>query len=182
MAVATHKPWTADELRRLPDGWRYEIDEGVLLIMAPAGYRHNRIVSTLARHLGNFAEGRHLGEVITNELGVVLGETRHTLRAADIAFFSNERVARIGDELGFPNVPPDLAVEVHDPSEPNLQRKIGQYLAAGVRAAWVIDPDKRSLTRHAPNEAPRTWTDPQALIEEPVLPGFSCRLADIFGA
>ena len=36
MAIATNKPWTADELRRIPGGWRYEIDEGELLIMAPA--------------------------------------------------------------------------------------------------------------------------------------------------
>ncbi len=36
MATATRKPWTAEELERLPDGWRYEIDEGELIIMTPA--------------------------------------------------------------------------------------------------------------------------------------------------
>ena len=181
MAVTTHKPWTADELRRLPDGWRYEIDEGELLIMPPAGFEHGSRTGTVTVLLGGFIHQHRLGKILTGEVGFRLQAGPETLRAADVAFISNERIARITDRKGFPNVPPDLAVEVHDPSEPNLQRKIGQYLAAGVRAVWVIDPDKRPLTRHAPNEAPRTWTDPQALIEEPVLPGFSCRLADIFG-
>ena len=181
MAVTTHKPWTADELRRLPDGWRYEIDEGELLIIPPAGFEHGRVQIRVGRLLDVFASRADIGEVIGGEAGFRLQAGPETLRAADVAFISTQRLARITDRKGFPNVPPDLAVEVHDPSEPNLQRKIGQYLAAGVRAVWVIDPDKRSLTRYAPNEAPRTWTDPQALIEEPVLPGFSCRLADIFG-
>ena len=35
-------PWTADELTRLPDGWRYEIDGGKLIIMAPAVRAHHR--------------------------------------------------------------------------------------------------------------------------------------------
>lgn len=28
VSAVTRKPWTADELHRLPEGWRYEIDEG----------------------------------------------------------------------------------------------------------------------------------------------------------
>ncbi|WP_404980651.1 PDDEXK family nuclease [Carboxydichorda subterranea] len=38
------------------------MDEGQLVIMAPAGWRHNRTVSRTARLLGNFAKVRRLGE------------------------------------------------------------------------------------------------------------------------
>ena len=37
VSATTRKPWTADELGRLPKPWRYEIDEGELVIMSPAG-------------------------------------------------------------------------------------------------------------------------------------------------
>ncbi|WPD18786.1 MULTISPECIES: Uma2 family endonuclease [Thermaerobacter] len=183
MATATRKPWTAEELERLPDGWRYEIDEGELVIMTPAGWRHNRVVTRIARLLGNFVEERRLGgEVITNELGILLRkEPVHTLRAPDVAYFTAEQVARIGDERGFPAVVPALVVEVHDASEPEIGRKVAQYLAAGVRAVWVVDLEARTLTRHGQEGEPRTWSGADAVIEEPVLPGFSCRLSELLG-
>ena len=142
MEATARRPWTAEELCRLPGGWRYEIDEGELVIMTPAGWKHNRAVTRIARLLGNFVEERKVGgEVITNELGILLRrEPVHTLRAPDVAYFSAEQVARIGDERGFPTIAPTLAVEVQDASEPDISRKVGQYLEAGVR--WT------HLSRH----------------------------------
>lgn len=176
------KPWTADELARLPAGWRYEIDEGELVIMAPAGYEHGRLTMRIGRMLADFVAARDLGEVVAGEVGFRLSRSPDTLRGADVAFLAHERLALVADRKGFLDVPPDLAVEIHDPSEPDLTRKVQQYLSSGVRAVWVVDPESRSLTRHAPGEAPRTWTDPAAVLDEPVLPGFSCRLRDLFGA
>jgi Uma2 family endonuclease len=116
------------------------------------------------------------------EVGVYLRrEPLETLRGIDVAFYSIERVKRMGDETGYVDVPPDLAVEVHDPSEPDLSRKVQQYLAAGVRSVWVVDPDARTLTQHRSGEAPRTIADLDATVEEPVLPGFACRLRELFG-
>ncbi len=175
------KPWTAEELGRLPAGWRYEIDEGELVIMAPAGYEHGRLTMRIGKMLADFVAARHFGEVLAGEVGLRLGRSPDTLRGADVAFLSGERVALLTDRRGFLDVPPDLIIEVHDPSEPPLSRKVEQYLSFGVRAVWVVDPESRSLTRYAPDEAPRTWTDPAA-VKEPVLPGFSCRLRDLFGA
>ena len=181
MGTLIKKPWTAEELSRLPEGWRYEIDEGELVIMAPAGWRHNRTASRIARLLGNFVEAHKLGEVVTNELGVFLAKSPQTLRAPDVAYFTSEQVARIGDQEGFPDVLPALAVEVHDRSEPDLSRKVQQYLAAGVQVVWVVDLETRSLTRHVPGEPPRTWSGPEAVVDEPVLPGFTCRLGELLG-
>jgi Uma2 family endonuclease len=179
--AASSKPWTADELCRLPDGWRYEIDQGELVIMSPARFRHSNVTTSVVLVLGPFVRGRRLGKVITNEPGVLLRRDPDTLRAPDVAFFSHERLRNLGNETGFPDVPPDLAVEVHHPTEPDLTRKVEQYLEAGVRALWVLDPETRSLTRHAPGGPSRTWSDPEAIVEEPVLPGFACRLRELFG-
>ena len=181
VATITRKPWTAEELARLPEGWRYEIDQGELIITAPAGWRHNRVVSRIARLLGNFVAGHGLGEVITNELGVLLSASPQTLRAPDVAYFTPEQVASIGNEQGYPRVVPALVVEVHDPSEPDLSRKVEQFLAAGARAVWVVDPETPRLTRHALGAPPRTWSGPGAVVQEPLLPGFACSLGELVG-
>lgn len=180
VSTTTRKPWTAEELNRLPEGWRYEIDEGELVIMAPAGWRHAEVTAAIAWLLRNFAITSRLGYVLAGESGFFIRRGPDVLRAPDVAFYSAERAARIHDRKGFTHVPPDLAVEVHDASEPDLTRKVQQYLEAGVRAVWVVDPEARTLTRHAPGEEPRSWSDPQAAIEEPVLPGFVCRLGQLF--
>ncbi|MEW6049044.1 MAG: Uma2 family endonuclease [Bacillota bacterium] len=181
MGTITKKPWTAEELERLPEGWRYEIDEGELVIMAPAGWLHGKVTNRVAFILSRFVYQRQLGEVVVGESGFFIRRGPDVLRAPDVAFYSTERAARVGNVSGFTTVPPDLAVEVHDPSEPDLTRKIQQFLEAGVRAVWVADPQARTLTRHAAAEPPRTWSSPGAVIEEPVLPGFTCRLDDLFG-
>lgn len=183
MAITTRKPWTADELSRLPQEWRYEIDEGELVIMSPAGRRHSRLTARIARILGNFVEENRLGEVDGGELGVYLQHEPPTLRGIDVAFYSTERVKQMGDDdEGFPDVPPDLAVEVHLPDERDMQRKVQQYLAAGVRSVWVIDPRERTLTQHRPGEQPAVIAEMDATVREPVLPRFACRLLELFGA
>ncbi len=178
---AKQKPWTADELCRLPEGWRYEIDEGELIITAPAGFEHNDITGNTFVRLWQFVHDHRLGKVLTNETGVYLHHDPDTLRGLDVAFFSNERLVRITDRKGYPDVPPDLAVEVHLPDERDMQRKVQQYLAAGVRSVWVIDPRKRTLTQHRPGKQPALIAEMGATVQEPVLPGFECRLRDLFG-
>lgn len=179
--MVEQKPWTAAELGRLPKGWRYEIDEGKLVIMAPAGFRHGNNTNWVAYVLTGFVHSHGLGQVVSGEVGVCLQRDPQVLRGVDVAFYSNERLARITDKNGFPEVPPDLAVEVHLPSEPDMERKVRQYLEAGVRSVWVIDPRTRILTMHRPGQEPVTLSDPAATVLEPVLPGFSCHLAEICG-
>ena len=181
MSTTTNKPWTADELDRLPEGWRYEIDEGELVIMAPAGLDHGEAVSATDMLLRQFVRAQKLGKVFSGEVGFRLQVGSETLRGVDIAYISNERLARIADRRGFSDVPPDLAVEVHLPDERDMQRKVQQYLAAGVRAVWVMDPRKRSLTQYRPGEPATVIADMNATVQEPVLPGFECRLLELFG-
>ncbi|MDQ7801870.1 MAG: Uma2 family endonuclease [Armatimonadota bacterium] len=181
MSTVARKPWVGEELVRLPEGWRYEIDEGELVIMAPAGFEHGRILSLVDALLRAFVQAHRLGEVVSGDVGIFLGRGPDTLRAPDVAFYSRERLQQIRDRTGFPQVAPDLAVEVHDPTEPDLTRKVHQYLQAGVRAVWVVDPQVRSLTRYAPGEQATVWSDPADVVEEPVLPGFRFHLREVFG-
>ena len=71
--MSATKPVTAAELMALPDdGWRYELIEGVLHRMAPAGMEHGEIGSEYVRHLGNFVVPRRLGRVVGADTGFYL--------------------------------------------------------------------------------------------------------------
>lgn len=182
MAIAQNrKPWTADELCRLPEGWRYEIDEGELVIMSPSGPRHADLVAGVIVLLRSFVRENRLGNVYGGELGVYLTDDPETLRGVDVAFYENERLAQVKDEVGFTHIPPDIAIEIHDSTELGLRRKVAQYLTAGVRSVWVIDPDKKTLTKHSPAGDVMVVSGLDDLVKDDVLPGFSCRLKEIFG-
>ncbi len=180
---AAPRLWTGEELNRLPEGWRYEIDEGELVIMPPAGWEHGDVAMGVGSILRRFVRERHLGTVVAADTGFRLRRDPETLRAPDAAFVSNDRIALIADRKGFSEVPPDLAVEVLSPSNTrvDMKRKVEQYLAAGVRSVWILDPDAGALTRYRPGEAPAILDDPAAVVEDPVLPGFGCRLAELLG-
>ena len=68
MATTTRKPWTANELRRLPEGWRYEIDEGELVIMPPAGFEHDDVTTTIVLLLGAPTRPWPFGDALCSSL------------------------------------------------------------------------------------------------------------------
>ncbi len=176
------RPWTGEELARLPEGWRYEIDEGELVIMPPTGLGHAGVSGTVSGLLWQCVHFQGLGKIFTADPGFRLRRDPETLRAPDVAFISNERLALIADLEKFSEVPPDLAVEVLSPSnaQVDMGRKVEQYLTAGVRSVWILNPRHQTITFHRPAELPITLDDPEAIVEDPCLPGFRCRVAEFW--
>ena len=120
-----------------------------------------------------------LGYVATCDPGVRLPQGN--VRAPDIGFVALGRFEGEKAPAGFTSVIPDLAVEVLSPEDrPRfVLDKVGEFLEAGVRLVWVIDPEGRQATRY------RSITDVRTIVAEDeldgvdVLPGFRCRLAEI---
>jgi Uma2 family endonuclease len=103
------------------------------------------------------------------------------LRAPDIGFVASGRFEDGKVPKGYTSVIPDLAVEVLSPEDrPRLVLdKIGEFLEAGVRLVWVIDPDGRRATLYRSISDVRTIGAEDELDGEDVLPGFRCRLAEV---
>jgi Uma2 family endonuclease len=180
--MATQKTlYTAEDLLRLPDtGKRYELVRGELLEMAPTSFGHGRVTGHAFFRLFTFVQENDLGEVLTGEPGFRLQRNPDTVRAPDIAFVSKDRIP--ADPRGFPDLAPDLVVEVVSPNDTaaELQVKVGEWLRAGTRMVLVMYPDSRLVAVYRSLNDVRVLTEDDVLQGEPVLPGFSCPVRDLF--
>jgi len=173
---------TIEEFWRLcGDGRRREVVRGEIRELAPSGARHGQIAIKAGWLLKSFVDERNLGEVFAAETGFVLGEDPATVRAADAAFVRKERLPDPIPEGFFPG-PPDLAVEVISPGDlaQEVERKVEDYLQAGTRLVWVVYPTTQTVTVYRTPKEVRVHTREDELSGEDALPGFMCRVADLF--
>ncbi|HEU4391496.1 MAG TPA: Uma2 family endonuclease [Blastocatellia bacterium] len=177
---------TEDDLFLMPDdGYRYELVEGELRQMTPAGFEHGRSTGNLHEFLSSHVRSRRLGYVLAAETGFIIGRTpdgRVTVRAADISFVSKDRIPTGADLRKYLELAPDLVVETLSPSDTavEVEEKIASWLAAGVRCAVVLNPTARSVNVHGPDNTVIKLTDEDELDLDPVVSGFRCRVSEIF--
>lgn len=97
---------------------------------------------------------------------------------------SAERLAATVRRGPFFEGAPDLAVEVVSPGNTRreIAGKVRDYLAAGSRAVWVVNPERRTVTVHRPDREPERLAGSDVLDGGPVLPGFRLPLSEIFEA
>ena len=104
------------------------------------------------------------------------------MRAPDVAFVAAAR-APAPDLTGFFPGPPDLAVEVVSPTDrpADVEAKSREWLAAGCRMVWVVDPETATVAVYRPDGAVRVLRVPEVLDGGDVLAGLRLPLAEIFG-
>ena len=181
--MTTSKLFTADELLHMPDdGWRYELVEGELVQMAPAGRKHGRYAGRIGLSLSLHVENHELGEFSAAETGFKLTSNPDTVLAPDAAFVSKSRAEKAEDDEGFWTIPPDLAVEVISPNDTyaQVERKALRWIEAGCRAVVVLAPLRRTVTVYCPNEDPVVLTEEDTLDVQDVVPGWSMPLRGLF--
>lgn len=157
-----------------------ELVDGALVQMSPSRLPEARVVRTTQRLLDNFVSQHRLGEVFGPDLGYEL--TLYRVRAPDVSFVSAEKLAAYGNPWEFAKLVPDLVVEVISPDVKYgyLQRKIRDYFEAGVRLLWIVDPEMQTVTVYRSPVDLRILTAADMLAGDDVLPGFSCRVAELF--
>jgi Uma2 family endonuclease len=160
---------------------RCELLRGELIMMSPAGSRHGAIAAEVAAILRDFVKPRGLGIVLGAETGFRIAQNPDTVRAPDAAFLCAHR---IGAELPFGFFPgaPDLAVEVLSPDDraSEVIAKVEDWLAAGCRSVWVVDPKTRTVAVHHPDRQAAVLKSADTLTDADVLPGFTTAVAEIF--
>ena len=172
---------TAEQLLKAGDIGRCELVRGRLVMMVPAGADHGRIANEVAFRLTRFARSRKLGTVFGAETGFFLSRDPDTVRAPDAAFVRKGRLT--APRRGYYPGAPDLAVEVVSPDDRpgEVGEKVAEWLGAGTRAVWVVDPEARAVTVHEPGKAARGIPETGVLRGGRVLRGFELPVREIFG-
>lgn len=179
-APASKATYTADDLLAMEDAVRYELDDGEL-VERPVSMKSSRIGFKTCFRFESFARQNGLGYVVGPDLGLQVFRGRpNRIPRADVVYFSRERFTEIPGESGFARLAPDLIVEVVSPGNiaEDMQRKVNEYLSAGVRAVWVAFPNEGQVFVHTAAGVERFDRD-DTITGGDVIPGFEAKVADL---
>ncbi len=178
----TSHPTTAEELYSMSaDGIRRELVLGEVREMPPAGGEHGFITGNISFFLQRFVRENRLGYVFAAETGFTIARNPDTVRAPDCAFVRAERIPGPVPSR-FLQIPPDLAVETISPDDRpgEMEEKVGQWLASGVRLVWMVDPRRKIVTIHRPGCKAEAIDNTGTLDGEDVLPGLHIPVAEVW--
>ncbi|HEY9296602.1 MAG TPA: Uma2 family endonuclease, partial [Phormidium sp.] len=101
-------------------------------------------------------------------------------RSPDAAWIRRERWEALTPEQRhkFPPIAPDFVIELRSATDDLsiLQEKMREYLDAGVRLGWLINPQQQQVEIYRLGEVVEVRNLPTELLGEDVLPGFSLSL------
>lgn len=179
---------TAEELLAYPvPHKRTELVQGRLVVREPAGFQHGRVAARLLVAVATHVHATKTGEVLTAETGFTLARGPDTVRAPDVAFVSHATLAAheaAGRSLrGFAELAPDLVVEVLSPDDRpgEVAAKVADWLLAGTRMVWVVDPERRRARMYGADGSERAAHENGALDGGEALPGLQVPLIDVLG-
>jgi Uma2 family endonuclease len=159
----------------------FELVRGEVIELPPPTRLHGIICLNVVRPLDAYVRRRRKGYLTINGAGVILERNPDTVRGPDVALYEDETTF---DEVppGYSEGPPLLAVEVLSPNDraDQITRKITDYLQNGVSLVWLLDPQERTVTVYRPDRGPLLLQGKQKLTGDDVLPGFQCRVLDLF--
>jgi len=177
---------TADDLFGVPEpDLPHELRRGVLRVVTPASSAHGAVNARLLAALGQHVYTHDLGALFTAEAGFLLERDPDTVLCPDIAFVAKARLPTAGLEPRFLELAPDLAVEVLSPTDRQtaVRAKVADYLRLGVRAVWVVDPERRTVriySRLVRRISEALFTEDDMLDGGEVVPGFRCPIVELF--
>jgi Uma2 family endonuclease len=174
---------TAEMLEHMPQpNARTELVKGIVISQPFNGLEHGAIAATICMWLGRFIFAQQLGEVLATGTGFTLAHDPDTVRAPDAAFVTAERVAQIKRRRGYFDGAPDLAVEVVSPDDKaeEVDEKVLDYLEAGTRLVWVVQPRTKTITVYRSLDQVRVLTQRDMLDGADVVPGFAVPVKEIF--
>ncbi len=160
---------------------RYELVDGKVVKLAPANQQHGNIAFNISGSLFVYSRDSGIGRGGV-ETGYRVQQDPDTVRGPDVSFNLRSRQAGESASAGFVPGAPDIAVEIVSPSNTaaEMERKVGEYLAAGAQRVWIVDPPSRVVVVHRADSAPVNYAGDAVITDEELLPGFSLPLPDIF--
>ena len=174
---------TASELFEFAsDGFRYELMQGELRMMSPAGGRHGRLAYRIGLILGKHVEAGSLGVLFAAETGFLIATNPDTVLAPDVAFIRQWRYDEVEDETGYLPIAPDLAVEVLSPSDrfTRVETKAFTWLDAGTALVLLVDPESETVHAYRSRKQIEVFQKHETIDCSDSVDGWKFRIDDIF--
>lgn len=162
------------------EGRTCEVIDGVLVEKA-MGFFEARLATVLAALVQVYLDQHDLGIVVGADGLVRLSPTRCV--APDVSFIGWGHFSeRTFPAEPVPRLVPDLAVEVlsRGNTRAEMEAKLDEYFAAGVRAVWIIDPKRESTEAYASRNSSVTISIDGTLTAADLLPGFEVSMRALF--
>jgi Uma2 family endonuclease len=174
---------TPDDLLRMgDDGKGYELVDG-RLVENHVSLLSSDVAGRLYVLLFTHCRANHLGWVPPPETGFQYDpDAPKKVRKPDTGFIRRGRLPEAEWGKGFCHVIPDLAAEVVSPNDTfdEVDTKVEEYLRLGVRVVWVVSLETRQVYVHRRDGTVAKVREDGELSGEDVVPGFRCRVSDIF--
>ena len=184
MTLAIEERATPDDLLDSREPGRFELVDGALVEKPLMSKASNEVAGEFIFVLKLFLRQNPVARLYVEQpfmcFGTVDDPTR--TRKPDVAVVLSEHVLADADETSFFKTPPDIAIEVLSPNDRTNARakKVRDYEEAGVPLTWIADPDLREIIVRPAVGPIVTLRASDTLTAEPILPGFSVRVADLF--
>lgn len=172
-----------DDLLRMPDGDFYELVDGVAK-EKPMGAKSERVSLRLAYLLEGFCSRTGCGTVFGSNTGYrncFPGKPRQ-LRKPDVSFIASGRLPNNEPPEGDLTIAPDFIAEGASPGDgyEEILERIADFRIAGTRLIWVISPKTKSVWIRRADGTCAEVDESGELSGEDVIPGFTCRVAELF--
>jgi Uma2 family endonuclease len=180
--AATKTRCTPEDLLDMPDGDRFELVGGEL-VERHMGWNSSWIGGRVHHLLSTFCDAHPVALVAPADAGYqCFPDDPNKVRRADASIIRRERLPTDEQLQGHCRIAPDLAAEVVSPNDlySEVEGKVEEYLAAGVKLVWVVNPPLRSVRVHRADGSVTDLGEEDELSGEDVLSGFRCKVADLF--
>jgi Uma2 family endonuclease len=182
MTLAAPEPrFTPDDVLRLKEEGLYELVSG-RLVEKKISPLVSEVMSRVAATLVNFGKSAKTGDAVYIALSFqCFAHYPDLVRRPEIAVIVADRLATVPEDGHVP-IAPDLAVEVVSPDETmyEFEQRLGDYQEAKIPLVWEVNPKFRFVRIHRLNRDAERLNESAILTADPVLPGFSVLVSELF--
>jgi Uma2 family endonuclease len=180
--IVPEKTYIPEDLLQMPDGDFYELVNGQL-VERHMGARSSWIGGQIHASLDNHCRQHHAGWVFPADTSYqCFPGAPNKVRKPNTSFIAFGRLP--GEKLPKGHIPitPDLAVEVVSPKHLfyEVEERVHDFLQAGTRLVWVVSPPQRIVFVFRADGSIVGLREQDELSGEDVVPGFRCRIHDLF--
>jgi Uma2 family endonuclease len=174
---------TAQQFAALPAANNLqELVAGHIVNMPSPLTPHGLVIFNLAFLLKSYLKRNDIGRAWGAESGLITSRGPDSVRGMDAAFCSYARWPKDSPQRGYATIAPEVVFEVLSPDDrwPRVLKKISEYLDAGVLVVCTVDPELKTVQIHSDGASARTLRADDSLELPDILPGFTCRVSELF--